>query len=101
MLTPPFSHPIIALRLSLISELINLLFMNLIPQQANFSYCLPVNTQRLGPRHLAFHPNGKWLYAANELDSTITQYDYDSGNTGITKSKIFILPSGLAGEICR
>ena len=25
-----------------------------------------------GPRHLAFHPNGKYLYVINELDNTIT-----------------------------
>lgn len=31
-----------------------------------------------GPRHLAFHPNGKWMYTANELDSTVTLYDYDA-----------------------
>jgi 6-phosphogluconolactonase len=24
-----------------------------------------------GPRHLAFHPNGRWVYNANELDSTV------------------------------
>ena len=31
-----------------------------------------------GPRHLAFHPNGRWIYAANELDSTVAYYDYDA-----------------------
>jgi 6-phosphogluconolactonase len=30
-----------------------------------------------GPRHLAFHPNGKFLYANNEIDSTVTVYAYD------------------------
>ena len=24
-----------------------------------------------GPRHLAFHPNGRWVYSINEIDSTI------------------------------
>lgn len=24
-----------------------------------------------GPRHIAFHPNGRWVYSINELDSTI------------------------------
>ncbi|MDP9037950.1 MAG: lactonase family protein [Acidobacteriota bacterium] len=24
-----------------------------------------------GPRHLAFHPNGRWVYSINELDSTL------------------------------
>ena len=38
-----------------------------------------VNTQPgAGPRHLAFHPSGRWMYAANELDSTVTCYDYDA-----------------------
>jgi len=25
-----------------------------------------------GPRHLTFHPNGKWIYVVNELNSTIS-----------------------------
>lgn len=29
-----------------------------------------------GPRHCTFHPNGRWLYVANELDNTVTLYDY-------------------------
>ena len=24
-----------------------------------------------GPRHIAFHPNGRWIYSINEIDSTI------------------------------
>ncbi|HXE09351.1 MAG TPA: lactonase family protein [Acidobacteriaceae bacterium] len=27
-----------------------------------------------GPRHIAFHPNGRWIYSINELDSTIDQF---------------------------
>jgi 6-phosphogluconolactonase len=27
-----------------------------------------------GPRHIAFHPNGRWLYSINELDSTIDRF---------------------------
>ncbi len=39
----------------------------------------PVNTRPgAGPRHLTFHSNGKWMYAANELDNTVTLYDYDT-----------------------
>ncbi len=26
-----------------------------------------------GPRHLAFHPNGRWIYAVNELDNHVDQ----------------------------
>jgi 6-phosphogluconolactonase len=27
-----------------------------------------------GPRHIAFHPNGRWLYSINEMDSTIDHF---------------------------
>jgi 6-phosphogluconolactonase len=48
-----------------------------------------------GPRHLAFHPNGRYAYVANEVNSTITvcQYDGTSGKVtpGASKSTV---PSG-------
>jgi 6-phosphogluconolactonase len=31
-----------------------------------------------GPRHVAFHPGGKFAYAVNELNSTVTAFSYDS-----------------------
>jgi len=31
-----------------------------------------------GPRHMAFHPNGKYMYVSNELDSTVTVLAYDA-----------------------
>lgn len=34
-----------------------------------------------GPRHFAFHPNGTWLFAINELAATITTFSWDK-NTG-------------------
>ena len=30
-----------------------------------------------GPRHLKFHPNGKFAYVLNELDISVTAYAYD------------------------
>jgi 6-phosphogluconolactonase len=30
-----------------------------------------------GPRHLAFHPNGKHLYVINELGGSVTRFDYN------------------------
>ncbi len=33
-----------------------------------------------GPRHIAFHPNGKFAYAINELKSTITAFQWDAAN---------------------
>jgi len=31
-----------------------------------------------GPRHLAFHPNGQWVYVIAELDETVTAFAYNS-----------------------
>lgn len=30
-----------------------------------------------GPRHMAFHPNGRYIYVINELDSTLSVFSYD------------------------
>jgi 6-phosphogluconolactonase len=35
-----------------------------------------------GPRHCVFHPLGRRLYVANELDNTVTVYEYD-GDRGL------------------
>ncbi len=53
-----------------------------------------------GPRHLAFHPNEKWLYAANELDSTVTLYEYEAVNgTLLEKQNIPTIPSDAPENI--
>lgn len=31
-----------------------------------------------GPRHLAFHPNGKFVYVINEMALTVTTFSYDA-----------------------
>jgi 6-phosphogluconolactonase len=31
-----------------------------------------------GPRHMKFHPNKKWIYVVNELDLTVSVFDYDA-----------------------
>ena len=31
-----------------------------------------------GPRHLAFHPNGRFAYVINEIGSTLTAFGYDA-----------------------
>jgi 6-phosphogluconolactonase len=33
-----------------------------------------------GPRHLTFHPRGKFAYVINELNSTITAFTLDKAN---------------------
>jgi 6-phosphogluconolactonase len=40
-----------------------------------------------GPRHLAFHPNGLWLYCIHELDCTIDLYDWNVSN-GVPAPKL-------------
>ncbi len=37
-----------------------------------------------GPRHLTFHPNGKWAYSVNEIDSTITQMSWNAAAGTLT-----------------
>jgi len=37
-----------------------------------------------GPRHLAFHPNGRYVYVINELSSSLTAFSYD-GHSGVLK----------------
>jgi 6-phosphogluconolactonase len=37
-----------------------------------------------GPRHVAFHPNGKFAYSVNELNSTVTAYAWN-GAAGTLK----------------
>ncbi|HXL54686.1 MAG TPA: lactonase family protein [Chitinophagaceae bacterium] len=39
-------------------------------------YTLPDNS---GPRHLTFHPNGKFAYLLSELSGTVTVYSYNDG----------------------
>lgn len=38
-----------------------------------------------GPRHLAFHPTGKFVYVVNELNSTLTACSYDMDNGILTE----------------
>jgi 6-phosphogluconolactonase len=33
---------------------------------------------RSGPRHFAFHPSGKHAYVINEIDCTVSAFDYDA-----------------------
>jgi 6-phosphogluconolactonase len=51
-----------------------------------------------GPRHFAFHPNGRNAYVINELGNTVTVFDYSPG-TGALKEiqTIGSLPAGFTG----
>jgi 6-phosphogluconolactonase len=37
-----------------------------------------------GPRHLAFHPNGRWAYSVNELNSTLTLFHWNPATGALT-----------------
>ena len=51
-----------------------------------------------GPRHMAFHPNGRWLYAINELASTVTAYSYDGGRGALKiLESVSTLPEDFKG----
>jgi 6-phosphogluconolactonase len=51
-----------------------------------------------GPRHFAFHPNGRWLYSLQEESSTIAFFLYDAARGSMTARKtISALPAGFAG----
>jgi 6-phosphogluconolactonase len=52
----------------------------------------------VGPRHLVFSENGKFLYVVNELASTVTVYSYDHRD-GFMKSlqSITTLPANFKG----
>lgn len=41
---------------------------------ANEPHLFSNNRPGSGPRHLAFHPNGRWVYTINELDSTVDHF---------------------------
>jgi 6-phosphogluconolactonase len=43
-----------------------------------------------GPRHMKFHPSGKWVYLLNEIDVSVTVYDYDA-QAGKMKMKQTVL----------
>jgi 6-phosphogluconolactonase len=51
-----------------------------------------------GPRHIDFHPNGRHVFVINEIDSTLTAYDYDAarGTLGELQT-VSTLPEGFAG----
>jgi len=44
-----------------------------------------------GPRHVAFHPNGRWLYCIHELDCTIDLYDWRAHGDGNASNSAAIM----------
>jgi 6-phosphogluconolactonase (cycloisomerase 2 family) len=58
-----------------------------------------VTRESAGPRHIAFHPGGKWAYVVNELDSTVTAYAFDAGSGALAPMQIVTtLPDTYTGD---
>lgn len=67
----------------------------LTPNDAQASASLPPGS---GPRHLAFHPNGKRVYVINELQNTVTFFDYAADSGTLTQQQtISTLPDDFNG----
>ena len=52
-----------------------------------------------GPRHMKFHPSGKWIYVLNELDLTLAVFDYDASDG--TMHLMQVLPTVPKEEVIR
>ena len=52
-----------------------------------------------GPRHLAFHPNGKFGYVISEMGSTVTVFAYDGARGSLKELQVIsTLPKDFAGQ---
>ena len=51
-----------------------------------------------GPRHVKFHPNGRWVYLINEMGCTVTAFNWDSAHGALTEFQtISTLPADFKG----
>src|SRR6202140_4648074 len=65
------------------------------PNDPSFAKLVP----GAGPRHLAFHPNGKFAYVLSEVNSTITALAYDSKNGSFsTLQSLSTIPKDFTGH---
>ncbi len=52
-----------------------------------------------GPRHLAFHPSGRFVFLINELDSTLTVFAYDKTRGTLDNLQtVSTLPESFTGQ---
>ncbi|MGF6382415.1 6-phosphogluconolactonase [Paraburkholderia atlantica] len=58
-----------------------------------------VSREGAGPRHIAFHPDGRHAWIVNELDSTVTTYRYDAATGSLTPLQVLSsLPDTCTGD---
>jgi 6-phosphogluconolactonase len=54
---------------------------------------------KAGPRHLVFHPSGRFAYLIGELDGAIYVFDYDAARGRLAETQsVSALPPGFAGK---
>jgi 6-phosphogluconolactonase len=54
---------------------------------------------KAGPRHLAFAPDGRFLYLINELDGTVNGYQVAAATGALTERQtVALLPAGFADK---
>ncbi len=52
-----------------------------------------------GPRHLAFRPDGKFVYVLNEMRSSVAAFRYDAGRGTLAELQtLSTLPEGFSGD---
>src|SRR5262249_31511409 len=52
-----------------------------------------------GPRHIAFRPDGRFVYVINEMLSTVTAFGYKAGNASMHEAMtLSTLPPGFRGN---
>ncbi len=52
-----------------------------------------------GPRHLVLHPNGRWIYCANELDATVSLLAFNPASGVLAEQGwVPLLPDGVDGD---
>jgi len=66
---------------------------SLLPAAAPYALLAPGS----GPRHIAFHPNGRWAYVINELGNTMTAFTYQADTGRLDEiGSVSTLPAGYA-----
>ena len=91
--TRPFAHSIIvdpSNRFALVADLgVDKVFVyrfnekdgSLTPNDPPFAAVKPGS----GPRHVKFHPNGKWVYLINEMGCTATGFNWNAAKGSLTE----------------
>jgi 6-phosphogluconolactonase len=67
----------------------------LVPNEPGFAQTKP----GVGPRHIAFHPNGRWAFVINEMGSSLSMFRCDASSGALQKIQtVSTLPDGFSGQ---